>query len=100
MTNIINALNKLGRQLSSGSRNILIMLIRGYQLFISPWFLPSCRYYPSCSHYALEAYKKRDTITATFLVIKRLSKCHPFGGQGYDPVPDSKTKPISLHGGC
>lgn len=85
--NLKNALVKLGRQLEDGSRNFLILILRSYQLFISPWFLPSCRFYPSCSQYAVEAYKKKKVTEASLLVIKRVSKCHPFGGHGYDPVP-------------
>jgi putative membrane protein insertion efficiency factor len=65
----------------------LIILIRAYQMFISPMFPPSCRYIPTCSHYTLEALKKYGIIKGGWLGIKRISRCHPWGGSGYDPVP-------------
>ncbi len=65
----------------------LIMLIRMYQIFISPLFPPSCRYTPTCSHYSIEAMKKYGILKGGWLGIKRISRCHPWGGSGYDPVP-------------
>lgn len=64
-----------------------ILLIRFYQLFISPFFPPSCRYTPTCSQYGMEAMKKYGFIKGSLLTIKRISRCHPGGGSGYDPVP-------------
>lgn len=66
---------------------ILILPIRFYQLCISPMLPPSCRYTPSCSHYAIEALKKHGPIKGTWLAIKRICRCHPWGGSGHDPVP-------------
>ncbi|MEE8061971.1 MAG: membrane protein insertion efficiency factor YidD [Gemmatimonadales bacterium] len=68
-------------------RKILIGLIRGYQLLISPILPPSCRFYPSCSHYACEAVAKHGAGKGSWLSIRRLSRCHPFHPGGYDPVP-------------
>ncbi|MCK6605609.1 MAG: membrane protein insertion efficiency factor YidD [Ignavibacteriaceae bacterium] len=65
----------------------LIILIRMYQMFISPMFPPSCRYTPTCSHYTLEALKKYGILKGGWLGIRRISRCHPWGGSGYDPVP-------------
>ena len=62
-------------------------LIRGYQLFISPVLGPSCRYLPSCSDYAAEAILRHGTLAGSWLALKRLARCHPWGGSGYDPVP-------------
>lgn len=62
-------------------------LIGAYQLLISPLLLPSCRFEPSCSHYAQEAIAEHGTLRGLFLALKRLSRCHPWGGSGYDPVP-------------
>jgi putative membrane protein insertion efficiency factor len=66
---------------------VLIYLIKGYQLFISPWFLPACRYYPTCSAYFVEALMKYGFFRGSFLGIKRILRCHPFHPGGYDPVP-------------
>jgi len=64
-----------------------ILLIKIYQLLISPLFPSSCRYTPTCSHYTLEALKKYGILKGSWLGIKRISRCHPWGGSGYDPVP-------------
>ncbi|MDA8644418.1 membrane protein insertion efficiency factor YidD [Flavobacteriaceae bacterium] len=64
-----------------------LLLIKGYQNFISPLLPPTCRYTPSCSHYALEALKKHGLFKGGGLAIKRLFSCHPWGGSGYDPIP-------------
>ncbi|MBL7707485.1 MAG: membrane protein insertion efficiency factor YidD [Chitinophagaceae bacterium] len=64
-----------------------IALIKIYQLIISPWLGPKCRYTPTCSHYATEALKKHGVFKGLWLTIKRISRCHPWGGSGYDPVP-------------
>ena len=64
-----------------------ILLIKVYQLLISPLFPSSCRYTPTCSHYTLEALKKYGLLKGLWLGIKRISRCHPWGGSGYDPVP-------------
>ena len=61
--------------------------IRAYQLLISPAFPPSCRYYPSCSHYAAEAVERHGPWHGSLLAARRLLRCHPWGGSGYDPVP-------------
>ena len=65
----------------------LILLVRFYQLCISPLTPPSCRYTPTCSQYALEALRKHGPIKGLWLTLKRLLRCHPWGGSGYDPVP-------------
>ena len=64
-----------------------ILLIKIYQLLISPLFPSSCRYTPTCSHYTLEALKKYGLLKGSWLGIKRISRSHPWGGSGYDPVP-------------
>jgi len=62
-------------------------LIRLYQLFVSPLLLPSCRYLPSCSEYAAEAIASHGAWKGAALAVRRLLRCHPWGGSGYDPVP-------------
>lgn len=66
---------------------ILILPIRFYQLCISPLFPSTCRYTPTCSQYAIEAIQKHGAIKGLWLAFKRISRCHPWGGSGYDPVP-------------
>ncbi len=69
-------------------RFILIGLIRLYQHALSPLFPPSCRYTPTCSVYAVEAIRRHGVFKGVWLALRRLSRCHPWGGSGYDPVPD------------
>jgi len=72
---------------------IFIMIIRFYQAAVSPYFLPSCRYTPTCSSYGIEAIQKHGPFKGGWLTLKRFLSCHPWGGSGYDPVPEpNKTK--------
>lgn len=66
---------------------ILILPVRFYQLAISPMFPPSCRYVPTCSQYTIEALRKHGPVKGLWLAVKRILRCHPWGGSGYDPVP-------------
>lgn len=64
-----------------------IVLIKFYQYCISPFIPKTCRYTPSCSVYAVEAFKKHGPVRGLYLTVKRVLSCHPWGGSGYDPVP-------------
>ena len=64
------------------------LLIRFYQVFISPLFPPCCRYTPTCSQYALEALKKHGPVKGLYLSVRRILRCNPLHEGGYDPVPD------------
>ena len=66
---------------------ILKLFIRFYQVCISPLFPPCCRYYPTCSNYALKAIEKHGAIKGSFYATKRILRCNPFHAGGYDPVP-------------
>lgn len=68
-------------------RTIYLLPIRFYQLSISPLLPPSCRFTPTCSQYAIEAITRHGIIKGTYLAIRRILRCHPWGGSGYDPVP-------------
>ncbi|NLX80414.1 MAG: membrane protein insertion efficiency factor YidD [Proteiniphilum sp.] len=71
---------------------ILLIPVYFYRLAISPLLPPSCRYTPTCSQYTIEALKKRGPIVGLYLSIKRIISCNPWGGSGYDPVPEPKSK--------
>lgn len=64
-----------------------IFLIQFYRKVISPWTPPSCRFTPTCSQYGLQAFKRYGVFKGFWLTLKRLARCHPWGGRGYDPVP-------------
>jgi putative membrane protein insertion efficiency factor len=65
---------------------LAILLIRFYQYGISPYFPGACRYTPTCSQYSIEAIQKYGLLKGTWIGLKRISRCHPWGGSGYDPV--------------
>lgn len=69
-------------------KRLLIGLIQWYQRAISSHTPPSCRFTPTCSAYAIEAIGRFGALKGTWLTIKRLARCHPWGGHGYDPVPE------------
>lgn len=66
---------------------LLVGAIRVYQQVVSPWLGPACRFEPSCSRYAIEAVQRHGPIRGPWLATKRLSRCHPLGDHGYDPLP-------------
>lgn len=74
-------------------RSLLLTLIRFYRNGISPFTPPSCRFNPSCSAYAQEAIEIHGAARGLWLFLKRFARCHPFGGEGYDPVPLPKDAP-------
>ncbi|MEO0454126.1 MAG: membrane protein insertion efficiency factor YidD [Verrucomicrobiota bacterium] len=75
---------------------ILITLLKGYRIFLSPIIhtlggtMCACRYHPTCSQYAIEAIETHGAIKGSWLAAKRVCRCHPWGGFGYDPVPKQK----------
>jgi uncharacterized protein len=68
-------------------RTLLVLLVRGYQVSLSPLLPASCRYYPSCSAYAIEALEKHGAARGSWLAMRRIARCHPFRPGGFDPVP-------------
>ena len=74
-------------------RRLFVLPIRFNQLFISPVLPPACRFYPSCSAYALEAIMTHGVLRGGWLALRRLARCHPWGGSGYDPVPPARRHP-------
>ena len=72
--------------------SVLLLLIRCYQLLISPLLGPSCRYWPSCSAYAIEAIRIHGPIRGSWMAARRVSRCHPLHEGGYDPVPGGEPR--------
>lgn len=68
----------------------LIGLVRLYRLLFSPWLGSNCRYQPTCSSYAIEALQVHGVVRGSWLAAKRIGRCHPWGGSGYDPVPGTE----------
>jgi putative membrane protein insertion efficiency factor len=68
-------------------RRLLVLLVRGYQVSLSPLLGPSCRYFPTCSAYAVEALEKYGAWRGGWLALRRIGRCHPFHAGGFDPVP-------------
>ncbi|GAB4170821.1 MAG: membrane protein insertion efficiency factor YidD [Calditrichia bacterium] len=69
-------------------KKLFIWAIKAYQIFISPYTPKTCRFYPSCSSYGVEAFDKHGVVRGGFLTVKRVLKCHPFHPGGFDPVPE------------
>ena len=67
---------------------VLIGFVRFYQLAVSPWTPAACRFTPSCSAYAIDALRAHGAARGLWLAVRRIARCHPWGGYGYDPVPD------------
>ncbi|HEY4217751.1 MAG TPA: membrane protein insertion efficiency factor YidD [Gemmatimonadaceae bacterium] len=68
-------------------RTLLVLFVRGYQVTLSPLLPAACRYYPSCSAYAIEALERHGALRGSWLALRRIARCHPFRPGGYDPVP-------------
>jgi len=73
-------------------KRVLISLVRFYQKAISPHFPPTCRFVPTCSSYAIQAIERFGAFKGSFLAVKRILRCNPWGGHGYDPVPEKTEK--------
>lgn len=69
-------------------QRILLGLVRGYRLFLSPWLGSACRFEPTCSAYAMQAIQEYGATVGTYMTLHRLARCHPFCEGGHDPVPD------------
>ena len=88
----MNALSALGRMVGAIYRlpqKILVTLVKGYRLLLSPWLGSSCRFEPTCSAYSLQALQQHGAAKGSYLTLYRLARCHPWCNGGYDPVPPS-----------
>ena len=77
-------------------RAVLIALVKGYRLLLSPWLGSSCRFTPTCSAYSLQALQLHGAAAGTYLTLRRLARCHPWCEGGHDPVPGQLHKPRLL----
>ena len=84
--------------MAGGMRRPLLWLIRGYQKFVSPLKPPTCRFHPTCSHYAYEAISRHGALKGGYLAVRRVLRCHPLNPGGYDPVPEEPPVFLSLKG--
>ncbi len=73
----------------------LIGIIQLYRVTISPWLGLNCRFHPSCSAYAIESLRSHGVFRGSWLALRRILRCHPWGGSGHDPVPKSRRDPSS-----
>jgi putative membrane protein insertion efficiency factor len=89
-------------QVARGLRRLpvlaLTLVVRGYQLFVSPLLGPRCRFYPSCSAYALTALQRHGAVRGSWLAVRRLGRCHPWNPGGVDHVPAAAAHPDSTRG--
>ena len=84
-------------------KQLLVWVIRAYQLLLSPWMGQKCRFYPTCSNYALEALRVHGALRGSWLALRRVARCHPFHPGGVDFVPpadESSKSPPSARCGC
>lgn len=72
--------------------HLVALPVRAYRLLASPWVGHGCRYQPTCSAYALEALERHGAFRGSWLTLRRIGRCHPLGGAGYDPVPPARDK--------
>ncbi len=77
--------------MTRGPAWLLVLLVRGYQLFISPALGSNCRFQPSCSQYAIEALRTHGALRGGWLALRRIGRCHPFHPGGHDPVPPARS---------
>jgi len=77
--------------------HVVALPVRAYRLVLSPWVGHSCRYQPTCSAYALDALERHGAIRGSWLTLRRIGRCHPWGGSGYDPVPSRSGSPTDTH---
>ena len=94
----VNGRAIVGHAVNRGAKTIVLYLLRAYKCAISPMFSPACRYVPTCSEYAVEAVQRYGAWRGGLMSIKRVLRCHPLAGSGYDPVV--KPKDSNGAGGC
>lgn len=77
-------------------RRLLMTLVRGYQLALSPWLGNGCRFEPTCSRYALQALERHGAAAGSYLTLRRIARCHPWCDGGHDPVPETLPRELRL----
>lgn len=84
------SIGTIGKTVAALPARCVLLLIRAYQLLLSPLLGPRCRFYPSCSQYTLDAIRGHGLLRGGWLGVRRISRCHPLNPGGYDPVPPSR----------
>jgi hypothetical protein len=87
LARLIRGLRRLVAGVDAGATAVLVAVFRAWQLLVSPTYGPTCRFYPSCSEYGVEALRRHGAIRGTWLTVRRLARCHPWNPGGVDPVP-------------
>ena len=87
------------RYAEAAVRRTLLAAIKVYQITLSPWLGRQCRFLPTCSAYAAESIERFGALRGSWLALKRLGRCHPWGGSGYDPVPEGGAMAAGENGG-
>jgi putative membrane protein insertion efficiency factor len=82
---------------SSWVSSLLALPVRAYRLVLSPWMAPRCRFLPTCSDYAVQALQQHGPVTGVGLAVKRLLRCHPWGGSGLDEIPAIRCRCAQVH---
>ncbi|MFD2753620.1 membrane protein insertion efficiency factor YidD [Comamonas terrae] len=77
-------------------QRLLMALVRGYRLLLSPWLGSACRFEPTCSAYSLQALEQHGAAVGSYLTVRRLARCHPWCDGGHDPVPQQKPRLFSF----
>jgi hypothetical protein len=85
------------RHVSQIVKHLALLLLRGYKLVISPVLPVACRFYPTCSEYAMQAIEQHGVLRGFWLAVKRITRCHPWNAGGYDPVPQHTSQDGSQH---
>lgn len=79
-------------------QRLLVGLVQGYRLFLSPWLGSTCRFTPTCSQYSLQALQQHGAAAGTYLTLRRIGRCHPWCDGGHDPVPSHTPRPFTRRG--
>jgi putative membrane protein insertion efficiency factor len=87
---VLALLARTSRWLDRGLAVPLVWLVKAYQVTLRPWMGGQCRFRPTCSEYAIEALRTHGGVVGSWLTVRRLGRCHPLGGGGFDPVPEPR----------
>ena len=96
--NLRKPLKKAGKLSERALANLALLFIAAYRVILSPWMGGACRFYPSCSEYSRESFKTHGFLQGVLLTVRRVFRCRPGGGKGFDPVPSTVNEPRGVYG--